>query len=686
MADKTQYFIKSNWTGGLNDSVDPGVLPDSDLVIADHVLPSTTGSRLKRPGFEYWDNIELPAVTSVTRASTTITVTFAGAIQSGTNDKLVVGEKITVVTSDSQFNATNVAIDSVPSTTTITYTVGVAPTAASATFTSLTRTSSVIGQKDFWSYSVSNGVKEQIHLAATSQAKVFKYDSSGNRKELTNATNAVTFTDAGDTVTLNSHGFKEGDAVGFTSITSTTGIFTNTIYYVGGTIAANTFQLSATKGGSALSLTTNGSGTLVSPLFTTSGNTFAEFEAINERCIITLSGANNTPKIYEPQTSTTTIRGLKGAPPNGSFMRQYQGRVIMNSKTEPDRAYASSPFNPEEWSGYGDSLVIDIGLGDGDPAGLTAFYPEFQGTLYVTKLNKTYKLPGADLATAPIVEVSSGLGGAGNRTICPVDFNDVVYVSDKGIHSLATTDKYGDFQEAFLSTKIQSSYSGFDFNNLKNASAVYVSRLNSIFFALPTTAFEADQNDCIYVYNTKFKEWYRWPEVSAASLVLRDNSRLKQVILGSYDSRLFTTSSEFSDYGDSPIRYKIQTGTIYVDGNPLTMKSFKSVGFLYRPRGGYSFTAKIKIDNHSTQSFDFSQSGAGGTLGTNLTLGTTTLAASNVLAPYSLPLDGIGRGLTITIEQSTLDAQVEIYGFVIGYELAETAQEVIQTTNLSEGE
>ena len=72
---------------------------------------------------------------------------------------------------------------------------------------------------------------------------------------------AVTFQDTGDTVTLVSHGLSNGDMVSFSVITTTTGIVINTVYYV---ISAttNTFQVSATSGGSALALTTNGSGTL----------------------------------------------------------------------------------------------------------------------------------------------------------------------------------------------------------------------------------------------------------------------------------------------------------------------------------------------------------------------------------------------------------------------------------------
>lgn len=73
------------------------------------------------------------------------------------------------------------------------------------------------------------------------------------------ASPSVTFQDTEDTVTLNNHGFANGTAVRFSSITTTTGISINTTYYVVGA-ATNTFQVADTIGGSAKALTTNGTG------------------------------------------------------------------------------------------------------------------------------------------------------------------------------------------------------------------------------------------------------------------------------------------------------------------------------------------------------------------------------------------------------------------------------------------
>jgi len=73
----------------------------------------------------------------------------------------------------------------------------------------------------------------------------------------------VTFQNTGDTVTLAGHSYFNQDPVSFSTITTTTGIVINTIYYVINR-TTNTFQLSATVDGAALPLTNDGTGTISS--------------------------------------------------------------------------------------------------------------------------------------------------------------------------------------------------------------------------------------------------------------------------------------------------------------------------------------------------------------------------------------------------------------------------------------
>jgi hypothetical protein len=84
---------------------------------------------------------------------------------------------------------------------------------------------------------------------------------TGTGSPLTTAL-ACSFTDTGDTVGATAHGLSNGDLVSFATIVTTTGIITYTPYFVVGA-TADTFQLALTAGGSAIALTTNGTGTLL---------------------------------------------------------------------------------------------------------------------------------------------------------------------------------------------------------------------------------------------------------------------------------------------------------------------------------------------------------------------------------------------------------------------------------------
>jgi hypothetical protein len=104
-------------------------------------------------------------------------------------------------------------------------------------------------------FNVTGGVQAERNIS---------YASVGGTIVGTSKAVAVTFTDAGDTVNRTAHGYQNGQRVNFASIVSTTGISTHTTYFVVGR-TANTFQVASTLGGSALALTTDGSGMVYIP-------------------------------------------------------------------------------------------------------------------------------------------------------------------------------------------------------------------------------------------------------------------------------------------------------------------------------------------------------------------------------------------------------------------------------------
>jgi surface protein len=83
---------------------------------------------------------------------------------------------------------------------------------------------------------------------------------TGNGSPLTTG-RAVTLTDAGDIVTLTSHGLENGDTVSFSSITTTTGIVINKMYTVINK-TTDTFQLDENGSLTPVNLVSNGNGTI----------------------------------------------------------------------------------------------------------------------------------------------------------------------------------------------------------------------------------------------------------------------------------------------------------------------------------------------------------------------------------------------------------------------------------------
>lgn len=91
--------------------------------------------------------------------------------------------------------------------------------------------------------------------------------STSTSIKLASAYKAVTFTNAGDLITSNSHGYVDTNTVQFYNIASTTalGISSDILYFVV-SAAANTFQISLTSGGAPIALTSDGTGNAIMPI------------------------------------------------------------------------------------------------------------------------------------------------------------------------------------------------------------------------------------------------------------------------------------------------------------------------------------------------------------------------------------------------------------------------------------
>lgn len=403
---------------------------------------------------------------------------------------------------------------------------------------------------------------------------------------------------------------------------------------------------------------------------------YVSFEVINEDLVMAFDGSS-TPKKWNNQTGTE-FEDLGGNPPDFSFCREIQSRLFAaGDPSLPDRLYYSSAGNHEEWQGAGTSGAIDIAIGDGDPEGITAIFPMIKGTVFVAKRTKLYRIniSSADDADWTVELVSAGIGCISNTAVAAIGQDDVVFASDRGIHSLAATQNFGDFESQFISYDIQRDFLSFNKARLKNIQIKYIPELNS--FAMAVSEDGWSYNNHVHLYNISqgIKAWYRWPLLACESLeVIRLNNE-QVLLMGDVSGRLSVyTANDFSDKGLA-IKYQVKTGSIYPDNSPLTIKGFKKVTLFYKPKGNYSITCKFKIDNYDVQELFFNLSGAFEALGSQFILGSSVLGFSVALPTVTLPVDGYGHGFSLELVQDGLDQDAAVYGFAVEYEIAGDDQE-----------
>ena len=478
---------------------------------------------------------------------------------------------------------------------------------------------------------------------------------------------------------------REGIKHNWDDATSTTNSVIGLKDFWYGAAAGKTQKAVAVHDSKAVYTHTVSSGARSADLFagTAWGSTITQcsMETLNNLMIIAVDGASNVMKKY---SGSGNIADLGGTPPVASICREHLGRLWTNDKTNVDRLHYSTTANPEEWTGAGDSGAIDIGVGDGDPEGITAIFPTFKGDLFVAKKTKLYRLSGYSPEEWQVELVSNGVGCVSHNAITTADQDDIYFLSEKGVHSLKATQAYGDFEGAFVSLDIQKTFNDkFTKSRLKFADMEYLSAINSIALAITDESIASSQNRAIWLYNIPQKSWYRWPDISCASIaVLTDSDFRKRLFLGTNTGRVSkafnAVNYDISAAGvNTAIVYTIKTGIMFPDNSPNTVKGIKRFGLIYRPEGSHTIVATVKVDNYSNQNLVYTQSSSAALLGTTFILGTSVLGLTYSMLPYSLTIDGYGRGVQVTISSSTVDSLVDLQGLMIEWEPAGSPQEII---------
>lgn len=536
----------------------------------------------------------------------------------------------------------------------------------------------VVGGKEFWFGS--SDTKTQYLITVLDNGSVYRTSSGSTTRIL----------DGGRAWTIPSEGLTEAHLEVFTNriFIGVSGATNQGKYWDGSTAnplrdvpqVLNLTSVSRASSGTTRTLVMSGNVTLAN------GSTFVVVSSVaNYAGTYTLLSGSGTATITytaanslsETTTADTAIR-IGAVGPLALFYREHNNRLQSNDKANLDRVHYSEIEDPLMWNGVGTSGARDVGLGDGDPQGLTGFAPSFKGDLYVGKRTKLYRLSGFDPDDWAEHTQSAGIGFLSHSCLVPVDQDDVLFVSDRGVHSLAATNAYGDFEAYFLSKKIQPTFiRNWTPQRRRYVKAVYLPNENSVLYVVSYNG--SSVNNSVWLYNIELKYWSYWLNVECESILTSQDVDLKRVYFGTYRGRLAQGyDGEYwdRDYegGRVPIMSEQTTGRMFPDGRPDTIKGFKKLGIVFSTSGSYNLTATAKIDNYAEQAISFDSNSGGGVLGA-FVLGEDILGGETILTPYTLPIDGFGRGIQISVQQNDLNAPIEIQGIIIEYEPAGDQQE-----------
>lgn len=405
---------------------------------------------------------------------------------------------------------------------------------------------------------------------------------------------------------------------------------------------------------------------------------------MNNNLIMGFSG-NGVPKVWVGQSTTANLVAMTSStsislPFSAVWICQsfIERLFVAGDPSLPDRLYVSVPGtynNFTQGSVAGSGIVLDVGIGDGDPSGITAIFPGTGGNriVYVAKRRHLYAINCSDIDQRnwSITKISDQIGVINPNAVTTLDETDVVFMSDRGVHALsqviATTAIIpGDF----LSFPIQYDYISIINNTVRGQiSLIYCPELNSILFSCKRVGISTYET--IYGFNIILKQWFRWTSTPANFIASRFNktSGVTEIYACDVNGQInLLNQTALNDFGNA-ITSTIKSSFIFPDGIPFAEYNYTRVIMIFRARDNSTFSVQYMIDGVSGSSFLVQQRAAGGNI-----LGSTLLGPNFILGniqavkPYFQHIGGVGSSVQFTIVHNTVNKDFELFGIVLEYE------------------
>ena len=266
-------------------------------------------------------------------------------------------------------------------------------------------------------------------------------------------------------------------------------------------------------------------------------------------------------------------------PVDCSFMTIWNNRVFLaGSTSNPTRLYFSRVGNGAWYKPTSNSPEISAGfqdVGSKDGEAITGLITHRQ-RLYIFKRNKCYMVipgtPNTDLTLWKYEEISPSIGSVGHFTIKSA-LNDVLFLSDYGLMSLAAVQTYGDVDASLLSRDIKELR---DFNRSVDSFYAYVFPQASQYCIAIPKGLGGTENQQVHVFDFKrgiTPDRTRWSMfeglIAGATYGKMRESGVDRLYIGSYNGGIYRQKQidETNPYNDSGAAYTKQLQ--FRDASPI---------------------------------------------------------------------------------------------------------------------
>lgn len=352
----------------------------------------------------------------------------------------------------------------------------------------------------------------------------------------------------------------------------------------------------------------------------------------------------------------------------GKYLRAHQGRMWMaGNPSFPFRLYWSSALDAEDWSSGGGSTGGSLDLSyDGDPDGITAIFPPFQGRLYVATRRRIYEVRGATPEDFVVMPITQGIGCISHNAVSATP-NDVIFCSDRGVHSLQRVEVSDQSDVTFLSRDIQSIWvSLLNRSLLVRTQSVFDENTNT--YLVTCVGSGQQQNKTTLVFNIEFGTWTVWQDIDARSVcqVLINNQ--SYILTGRENGEVAyideNMSFDLQETNGFPMQFR--TGKIYPGDQIDTQFRVHSVTIIASTTRISNINVAWNLDSlDSTKSGNKSISMGQDTdvLGSTFIMGQSQLGFGQFIAK-KITVDNVGYNFQLSIGVSGL-SDIEFYGFIL---------------------